>query len=469
MKRAALLGWAALAAWCAQVGTSPAPPRLPPEVQAIAGLAYASPPELAADAFLRLIAAGKVQDREAKLELIEQAFTFAAGAREPFRLRHVGDAPADSRSGMRDRAARLKLDGLSLRTRAVRALLDLDPAKAREMFGRIEPPQPAARTCEDALIADPGDFYALAAEIEARTFSAGERKLEQHISFVRPFLLSIASPVQVAPAARLARMASATARQRDLLVASFIAGLDNVAADSRSFAPTLHAAHAEVEQLAEVCRRQGIAADGLKQAFEKYIERQRGGTQCASEEGAIDVGFALGVTSKPVAPPRIHRYWSSPESQAMLARGMKLRWGPTGTPGRMLTLEERRTAEWQAQLAETLNELASWKPAPEESETDYFHERCLIYETLVELTPPGATRDNVVAAFAAFLAGSPVRRESPAEWLSHAAEILSRLRLSGDSDAGRVAEAFLRSGEPALALAVRLELVAPRSPLMVEQ
>jgi hypothetical protein len=231
----------------------------------------------------------------------------------------------------------------------------------------------------------------------------------------------------------------------------------------------VHAAHSEVERLAETCRLDGIAADGLKEAFARYIERQRGAVQCATEEGAVDVGLALGITKKPIEAVRIHRYWTSPEGQAMLARGMKLRWGPSGTPGRMLTLEERKTVEWQTQLNETLNELASWNAAPHESEADYFHQRCLFYETLVELTPPGGTRDNVIAGFLIFLAGSQMKGESPAEWLSHAVEILTRLRLAGDNDASRLSEAFLRSRDPALALVARLDVVAPRSPLAVGQ
>ena len=214
----------ALAAPAAEVKDPPRP-KLPPEVQAIMGLAYASPPEIAADAFLRLAVSGKIADREAKLQLIDQAFDMAAGARDRFRRRHIAGSPADSRSGSIDRAARLALDTLSLRVRAIRAMLDLDPAKARELFSRMETPQPEARSCEDALIFDVTGFYALLSDLANQTFSAGERRLEQHVGFVRPYVVSIASPVEVAPVARLVRTLSVTPRQRDLLLASFVAAL----------------------------------------------------------------------------------------------------------------------------------------------------------------------------------------------------------------------------------------------------
>ncbi|MBI4878007.1 MAG: hypothetical protein HY822_25535 [Acidobacteria bacterium] len=424
----------------------------PTDVQALLGLAYAAPPEIAADALLRAAASDKLADRKAKIDLIEQAFQLAGQARERYRRRHIAGAPADSRSGAIDRAARLKLDSLSLRVRAVSALLELDKAKARAMFGRIEVPAPAPLACEEALVYDFTDFYALAAGVASQTFSAEERRLEQHIAFVRPFLLGIVSPAQVAPAARLARSVAATPAQSELLAASFSAGLGNVAADSRSFLASEPAAAEDLDPL----------------AAQRYLARQRAAPQCLGEGLVIDLGAMLGLAGNkqaqeagPSRVAKLHRYWTSPAAQAMLARGMRLRWGPSGAPGRMPTLEERKSAEWQNQLAETLNELASWKPGPEESEADYFHQRCLFYESLVELTPPGETRDAVVRALIEYLSGSSMQRESPAEWLSHGAELLSRLRLSGDSDGSRLLDAFLRSDNAALALLARLERLAP--------
>lgn len=433
----------AFAAPAAEVKDPPRP-KLPPEAQTIMGLAYASPPEIAADAFLRIAASGKIAGREAKLQFIDQAFDMAASARDRLRRRHIAGSPADSRSGSIDRAARLGLDTLSLRVRAVRAMFDLDQTRARELFSRMEAPQPEARSCEDALVLDLTGFFGLLSDLANQAFSTGERRLEQHVGFVRPYVVSIASPVEVAPVARLVRTLSVTPRQRDLLLASFVTALQNVAADGRSFLETADSVTEEVVQLAQACEKDGLATDGLKSAFEKYLERQRGSARCAV---------------------KLQSYWTSPGAQALLVRGLKLRWGPEGVPSRMLTLEERKAAEWQTQLAEALNEMESWKPAPGESEADYFHQRCLFYEALVELTPPGARRDNVIAGFLGFLSNSPIQRESPAEWLARGAEILSRLRLSGDSGAERLLEAFAGSANPALALMARLERWAPQSPL----
>jgi hypothetical protein len=454
----------AIVAWAAPPAKEAPRPKLPPEVQVAVGLAYASPPEIAADAFLRLAASDHVAGREAKIQILEQAFTLAGEARNKIRERQIAGLPGDTRSGMTDRASRLFLDALSLRVRAVHQLLELDKAKAREMFSRLETPAPQARTCEDALVYDVSDFYLLLGEIADQTFTPGERRLEQHVAFLRDYVLSISSPVQVAPVARLLRTVSITPRQEELLVASLAAALPNVAEDNRSFLATSEAATQAVEQLT------AAGAGGLKTAFDAYVKRQRAAAQCTFDGPVIDVGAALGLTPKQpaaAAMAKVYRYWTSGSSQAMLARGMKLRWGPSGVPSRVLTLDERRAQEWQELLTETLNEMPNWKPAPEESEADHFHQRCLFYETLVELTPPGERRGDVIAAFLSYLGGSSLLRDNPAEWLSHAVEILARLRQSGDPGADSLAEAYLRSDNPALALTARLEILVPRSPIQV--
>src|SRR5258706_5955708 len=55
-------------------------------VPPIVELARAAPPEFFADAVVRVIQAGKIPQRDAQVELLEEAFSVAAGAEEPFRL-----------------------------------------------------------------------------------------------------------------------------------------------------------------------------------------------------------------------------------------------------------------------------------------------------------------------------------------------------------------------------------------------
>jgi hypothetical protein len=115
------------------------PVSLPPALQSIRGLALASPPEFAADALLRLAASPKVRSATVKRELIQQAFQLAAQAHEPS-PRTVTDA-GDSREAVISAAASLKLDALTLQSRAVEAMSSLDAKEAAAMLSAIPRPE----------------------------------------------------------------------------------------------------------------------------------------------------------------------------------------------------------------------------------------------------------------------------------------------------------------------------------------
>src|SRR5579864_1232184 len=133
--------------------------KLPEPYQSIVELSHAAPPEFAADGLLRVVESGKIADRNARRDLAEQAFRLAAMAKFSVRMRGVGGSLADTRPGFLSRAYDLKLDSLSLQSRAVRAMLPVDPAKARGLFQTIPRPALAKLTCDDALVYDVSDFY----------------------------------------------------------------------------------------------------------------------------------------------------------------------------------------------------------------------------------------------------------------------------------------------------------------------
>src|ERR1700737_2013593 len=128
--------------------------KLPEPYQSIVELAYSSPPEISSDALLRVVESGKVADRKTKRDLAEQAFRLAGSAKFPVRMRGVPGSIVDTRSGYLSKAYDLKLDALSLESRAVHDLLSIDAAKARELFQEIARPTLTPLTCDDALVYD---------------------------------------------------------------------------------------------------------------------------------------------------------------------------------------------------------------------------------------------------------------------------------------------------------------------------
>ena len=103
-------------------------------------LAHAAPPEFGADALLRLVESGKIVGRDAQRDLVEQAFGLAVSAKFPVRKRHLPGTTLDSRAGSLSQAYGMKLDALSLQSRAVSDMVRIDPAEARKLIQEIPPP-----------------------------------------------------------------------------------------------------------------------------------------------------------------------------------------------------------------------------------------------------------------------------------------------------------------------------------------
>src|SRR5258706_7671211 len=149
-------------------------------VPPIVELARGAPAEFFADAVVRVIQAGKIPQRDAQVELLEEAFSVAAGAKEPLRLIGLPGTPPDTREIYRSLAAGSGLDALSLQARIVKELLTLDRAKARELFERMPRPKLDPRPCADPLIANVSAYYDAAAAIAQSAFTDREKESELH-------------------------------------------------------------------------------------------------------------------------------------------------------------------------------------------------------------------------------------------------------------------------------------------------
>ena len=128
-----------------------------------------------------------------------------------------------------------------------------------------------------------------------------------------------------------------------------------------------------------------------------------------------------------------------------------------GTEGRILTDADRASQEWQQQLTDYLGQLAEWGPGQEKSEADYYHQKCVVYEALVELIPPGPQRDTILTGYLDFIGNSSLQQESPVEWFMHAHSMLERVRSTNSGEPDKVLEGFQKSGNPILALYAKLE------------
>jgi hypothetical protein len=408
-------------------------PKLPEPIQSVVDLSHAAPPEFGADALLRLVESGKVADIDNRRDLVEQAFSLAVSATYPLRKRHLPGTTLDSRAGSLSQAYGIKLDALSLESRAVSDMVPIDPAEARKLILEIPPPVFEQLSCDDALFYDVSDFYLALTAVVNSSFSAQERAKEEHVNFLLGYVGQVTSPAQLVPLAQTIRGAGVTNEQREVLWARFNALLPNLQSDDRSFSALL------VEPPAGM--------DFIQAAVRQHSAGCKGDSPGSLTNGTIQV-------NKSGSTPKVEAYWQSAEAQRMMDGGKKLRFGDGG---RVLTEAERSTPEWQQRLTDYLSALAGWSPDSEKSEADYYNEKCTVYIALVELIPPGPQRDKMLEAFIDFISNSPLEQQSPMEWYNQANFMLERVRGSRDGEAAKVLEAFERSGNPVLALETALD------------
>lgn len=458
-------------------------PTRPAEIELLVVYAQNAPDEFAADALIRIAESPRVADREWKRDLLEEAFRRASGAQYPLRRSYIGGI-ADTRPGYLSDAHDLRLDALSLKSRAVKALLAVDKERARALFAEI-PARPKLEplSCDDALAYNLSEFYATLAEVLNNTFSAEERRQNQHIQFLVPYLDGITSSAQVAPAAKAVVAAQLNPSQLSFVVAAFARALRNTPADDRSFshAIMMEAATKSVVELADECRKKDVAAGELLKAYREYWVANLSAGRCAdnvTEKSLSLVGKLLEqlngalwpdspLVADEIKPARVlgraqkFEYWSTPEAKKLLMGVKSLRFGTGKTK---LTDAEKLLPGWQTELAEYLNELESWGPGTEQTEADYFHQKCVLYGALVNIVPGGPGRDKVIGSLVEFLRGNFVQRESRAEWLWQANQLIRLMRPArGEGDA-KVLERLSDSGDTNLRLYAELSrlLTTPR-------
>jgi hypothetical protein len=420
--------------------------KLPSAYQSLVDLARAAPPEFTADSLLRIVEQGKFLDKDARIDLIEDAFRSASAAKFQVRMDGLPGTTTDTASGSLSRAYALKLDALSLESRAVRDMLPLDPVKARRMFTDIARPMLPALTCDDALFYDLSDYYQALSAVVNGAFSQKERAKDDHLNFLSDYLGQAASPLELAPVATVIESISVTNQQRQGLWAHLGGLMETIQADDRSLSAALPALTS-------------MSLPEVQSSLEKYRQKNHGceGDSAGSPANSKTSGAAAGASPKP-RTPKLDSYWQSPNSQQLLDPGKKLRFDKNNLP---LTDADRATPEYQQQVSDYLNQLGGWTPDQEISEADYYHEKCTVLMALIELVPLGPDSDKIIADYVNFVGSSNLYQQSPAEWYVEPRALLNRFQPGTLRTA--ILEAFQRSGNPVLGLEFTLEKASSRN------
>ena len=409
---------------------------LPRDVQPLVDLARASAPEIFADSIVRMIESGKIPQREAQVELLEEAFAVAAGATEPVRVTAFPSTPPDTREIYRSRAGELGLDVVSLQGRILKDLLTVDPARARELFGAVGLPSLDPRPCEDPLVADSSAYYEVAGAIAQSAFSGAEKEKEAHVEFLAAMVAGIRSPNQILAMARVLQAVALNSGEWALLGSALSQKLTTVPADYRSFAMSFDALQAEIRTIGET------AQIDLSGALRRYAVNQLTAARCQPDI-AIDT-TALNLTAAEMQPSaRNSAFQTTP---AYFSAGDAKLIGD-----KLLRLESMRASpDFGAAFADVLRDFEGWTPSG--SSADALHQKATVLAALLQVAPRGE-REKLLSLCASTLASSPAQRDAPAEWMWQARHLYELA--AGDSS--KLLAAFRASGDAPLAIFAELE------------
>lgn len=443
--------------------------------------AHVAPPEFAADLLIRIVESALVADQGKKVELLEEAFRRAADTQQKFRREYIG-GNVDTQPGYLSYAFDLRMDSLSLRSRAVKAMLPLDAKKARDLFSEISPKlELETLNCSDRLVYNVSEFYETLEKIIQSSFTTKEKRQNLHIYFVTPYLESMISPVQVEPLLKLILDMKASDSQLAALAFSYAKALKTVSGDDRSYSFSISRGDLikSIGKLLEVSEGSGLKQQ-LLESLRTYLVRHLTSDRCANStrraqpaslpsyvlyandkfliNNPISENDIKPTSIKEISPVRA--YWQSPEAKQLLKKIRRLRYGSGDNP---LTNSEKDSSEWQLELSTFLNELSIWSGDKEESQANYFHQKSVLYGTLLELVPKGLAYNLVLQDYIRFLRENSARLNSRIEWFWHVNSLLKKVQSADRNRRTKQLEFLTDSGDAILRLYASFELLKPQN------
>lgn len=433
------------------------------------------PPEFSADTMLRLAASPLVTEPKRRRELIEEAFL--AGGHAQLLYPRSFNGSTDSRPNLEYH--RNNLEALTLQTRAVDAMLAIDPARALAMFRDIPPLDPPALTCQDAATTDLSSYYQTAARLFETAFTAKQRAAEEDVQFLAQLIASLRSSSQVVPAMKMMPDAGArmTPAQRQQIAGALSGALDRLHGRAREYAASeIVLVTSAVPEMHD--------SQMFVPALRSYIVRHLSAARCSDSIHGADLpqsvkqfNALLGRLSqttaqlRPIAAEEVkplkdegtfdpHNMWQSARSKQVLEDLRWLNHGNRDLPGdqRFWTAQERLSPEWNAHYLDTLKRIEGWKEDEEDSPEDYTFMVALVYSELAQLVPPGKPRENAMDTYLRFLEQHYAALENRNFWFAEVEMMLKTARFSKDpKEKAWMLDAMSRSSNPIIALYAKLE------------
>jgi len=467
MRQAALV--AGIGFFMSAIGT--AAPKRDSDIEALVDRARTLPSEFAIDLLLRFAVSPKVSDQDWKRELVEDAWNRTYFIREPYR-QTAAMPPVDTREAAQSQGYDMRLDRLTLQTRAVRAMIPLSHARAREMFEWIDfDLRPSA--CLDPLVPSLEDYFDTLAVMARSAFGNSSDDRAEALFFLEIYSWRASRPAEVAALARALTRFKPTAEEAQYFESAIGWILDRAERAPREFAIFGDDLMSKFAELDDFDRRSGVTGGALLRGLRRYLVSQISGPRCSDSltEPRVVAGFnqiverrapvIMGLTPISVSenrPQRISdpvRYdflWKTVESKRYRDEAAAL----AGTPGSPTTARIKREKPWQDRAERFLVDLEHWV-GTREIERDFLYEKALLLTGLTEIVPDGPLRTRALRSSVSFLRSS-AGREQPAEWFSHVRRLID---LAQRGYREPVFDALEASNDPVMSAYARTERLQP--------
>ncbi|HUA59603.1 MAG TPA: hypothetical protein VML19_12660 [Verrucomicrobiae bacterium] len=457
-------------------------------------MARAVPPEFSAEALIRIAAIDKVE-KTRKIDLLEEAFRRAGDAQLPYK-RRASIVKVAGPAGVYNRTAAQGLDALSLRLKAVRAMLLLDAARARDLFRRIPPLKLPALACEEYLVYDVDAFYDALSHVSRETLTPAEIEKGEELRLIEPYLNSITSPVQLPGAARL--IAGSTVNDKDFqtLMAAFSKVMVKIKGDDRSF--SFAPVGPPIRAIVEAAEKRKLPAAPLLEAYRLYIVNNMAAARCADDDLMVYEATSFAFADPRAAEqqgPDPSAYFNDhlrvpplQEIKEVEVTPSKLEGVATGLRGcddeacksivlqytglifdadrNPLPFAKKETPEWQGHVEDLLTAMAGWKPVAPSAAAEHFREKSSLYSDLVNIQPNTAGRIKVLRAELQYVVKDKAGAESRAQWFLPINGIIGRVTLD-PLGLGVLSDDLRNSGDPIITLFTELDAIAPRRPDLI--
>jgi hypothetical protein len=417
---------------------------LPPELARIVDASRQVPPEFHAYALLLVVESGRVEDKAATLELLQEALETAQLATEPFnKMLALNGVVVESDVGTWMFKRRFALDRTSLLARAMTDAEKLDPAAARTMLEDARWPIVEPSACTNALADDPEAYYkllTLLAHNRAANLKDGKDATSQ---LLEPAVGNLKAHRQIELALRLVNEAELTPEQRGILMRRLAGQLGQIHDDDRGFAATLldrsyngwiqelkrsfdrldeSTARAFLREfrgyLVENLKAGGCGADWLRRhdaagqallpravvAFNEQLSTQ------LEQSGLEPVSLAEIDSHAPVVVAEFKTYGQSEEAKALMAAAKALRFD---AKNQRRTLDELNSMAWTQQATMFLGKVDDWPVDPFNS-ADAFWMKMEFYTGVIDLAPQADLRWLALEKAIVQLENSRLETEDPA-------------------------------------------------------